>query len=121
MHLLGQFLPLGRWQIVCLARDNRRFKMTRPTFASAAGIGVVIALGFMGFGCSSSSPSTGTGGKTGTAGATGTGGTAAGTGGKTGTGGNGSGGNGADAGPALPMCANPAPADKSACNSDPSC
>ena len=88
--------------------------MTRPTFAAAAGIGVAITLGFIGFGCSSSTPSSGTGGATGTGGAvTGTGGK--GTGGTTGTGG------GMDAGPTLPMCASPAPGDGTACNSDPSC
>ena len=88
--------------------------MTRPTFAAAAGIGVAIALGFIGFGCSSSS-SSGTGGNSGSGGATGTGGVAA-TGGKSGSGGAG----GADAGAALPVCS-PAPADKSACDSNPSC
>ena len=89
--------------------------MTHPTFAAAAGIGVAIALGFMGFGCSSSS-SSGTGGKSGSGGASAAGG-ATGSGGATGTG-----GASADAGAALPVCTNPAsPADKSMCDSNPSC
>ena len=61
--------------------------MKRSRFAAAAGFGAVIALGVVGFGCSSTSPAGGTGGATGTGGgaATGTGGH--GTGGSTGTGG----------------------------------
>lgn len=94
--------------------------MTRPSFASAAGFGVVIALGFIGFGCSSATSSSGTGGATGSGGASASGG-ATGQGGRTASGGaTGSGGSSADAGPTLPMC-NPAPADKSACDSNPSC
>ncbi len=95
--------------------------MTRPTFAAATGFGVVIALGFIGFGCSSSNSSSGTGGATGTGGVTATGG-ATGTGGKTGSGGaTGAGGSAVDAGTTLPMCANPAPGDKTPCDSNPSC
>jgi hypothetical protein len=87
--------------------------MKRSRFSAAAGFGAVIALGVVGFGCSSTSPAGGTGGATGTGGgaATGTGGH--GTGGSTGTGG------AADAG-TVPMC-NPSPNDQSACDSNPTC
>ncbi len=95
--------------------------MKRPSFAAATGFGVVIALGFIGFGCSSSNSSSGTGGATGSGGATASGG-ATGQGGRTASGGaTGSGGSTADGGQTLPMCASPAPADKSVCDSNPSC
>jgi hypothetical protein len=87
--------------------------MKRSRFVAAAGFGAVIALGVVGFGCSSTSPSSGTGGATGSGGTTtaGVGGHAV--GGATGAGG------AADAG-TVPMC-NPSPDDQSACNNNPTC
>lgn len=95
--------------------------MTRPSFAAAAGFGVVMALGLIGFGCSSSSSSSGTGGATGSGGVTGAGGKTA-SGGATGAGGvTGAGGSGADAA-TLPACTNPtSPGDGTTCDSNPSC
>ena len=87
--------------------------MKRSRFVAAAGFGAVIALGVVGFGCSSTSPSSGTGG------APGTGGSPAGSGGHAVGGATGAGG-ATDAGAGLPMC-NPSPADQSACNSNPTC
>jgi hypothetical protein len=102
------------------AREIR--KMKRNVLATA-GWSAMIALGVIGYGCSSSSTggsggATGTGGQAG--GATGTGGH--GTGGAAGSGAGGSGAGGSvDAGAAPMACASPAPDDKSPCNADPPC
>jgi hypothetical protein len=87
----------------------------------SVGWSAIIALGLAGFGCSSTS-------KGGTGGTTGAGGVV--TTGQGGAGGSGQGGKdgGTDAGQdaaqdaaVLPMCASPAPADQSPCNSNPAC